>query len=151
LKEEHLDGVGLSETINEDFTSRDLDDLAGGLDFRWVWKGARGHSRGRILMGVGETYLEIEESEVGEYYVSMVLRNRLTNLWWELITVYGPAHHDASGDFIAELSRKCMFSNLPMVLGGDFNLIRHASDKNKGSINQRLMDKFNIFIDLHQL
>jgi hypothetical protein len=102
-------------------------------------------------MGVGETYLEIEDSEVGEYYVSMVLRNRLTNLWWELITVYGPAHHDASGDFIAELSRKCMFSNLPMVLGGDFNLIRHASDKNKGSINQRLMDKFNIFIDLHQL
>jgi hypothetical protein len=43
IKEEHLDGVGLSVTIKEDFTNRDLDDLARGLDFRWVWKGVRGH------------------------------------------------------------------------------------------------------------
>jgi hypothetical protein len=77
----------------------------------------RGHPGG-ILVGVKDIYFEIEDSEVGEYYVSMVLRNRLTNLRWKLITEYDPAHHDASGDFIAELSRKCMFSKLPMMLGG---------------------------------
>jgi hypothetical protein len=150
MKEEHLDGVGLLATIKDDFTSRDLDDLVGGLDFCWVWKGARVQSRG-IFMGLRDTYFEIEDSEVGEHYVSMALRNRFTNLRWELIIVYCPAHHDASSDFIAELSRKCMFCKLPMVLRGDFNLIRHASDKNNGNVKQRLMDKFNLFSDLHQL
>jgi hypothetical protein len=32
-----------------------------------------------------------------------VLRNRITNLKWELITVYGPTQHDLSPDFITEL------------------------------------------------
>jgi hypothetical protein len=49
------------------------------------------------------------------------------------------------------LSRKCLYSNLPVVIGGDFNLIRQANEKNTRNINQTLMDKFNMFIDLHQL
>jgi hypothetical protein len=66
---------------------------------------------------------EIEDSEIGEFYVSMVLRNRTSNFRWELIIVYGPAQHDKSMDFIAELSRKCLFATLPLVFGGDFNLM----------------------------
>jgi hypothetical protein len=53
----------------------------------------------------------------------MVLRNRTSNFRWELIIVYGPAQHDKSMDFIAELSRKCLFATLPLVFGGDFNLM----------------------------
>jgi hypothetical protein len=34
---------------------------------------------------------------------------------------------------------------------GDFNLIRSAKDKNNSNINQMLMDKINLCIDLHQL
>jgi hypothetical protein len=34
---------------------------------------------------------------------------------------------------------------------GDFNLIRSAKDKNTPNVNQTLIDKFNMFIDLHQL
>jgi hypothetical protein len=37
-----------------------------------------------------------------------------------------------------------------MVMGGDFNLIRYASEKNNDNINQGLMDQFNMFIHLHQ-
>jgi hypothetical protein len=80
-----------------------------------------------------------------------VLRNRLTNLRWELITVYGPAHPDLAKDFITELSRKCLFATLPLVIGGDFNLITQGSDKNNGNVNQGLINKLNMFIDLHQL
>jgi exonuclease III len=68
-----------------------------------------------------------------------------------LITVYGPTNHDRSGEFIAELSRKCMYATLPVVHGGDFNMIRLTGDKNNGNINVGLMDKFNMFVDLHQL
>jgi hypothetical protein len=100
-------------------------------------------------MGVKEGQLEVEDSEIGDHYVNMVLRDRVSNFRWELITVYGPAQHDESQDFISELSRKCMYAVLPVVLGGDFNLIRSAKDKNNSNINQGLMDKLNLFIDLH--
>jgi hypothetical protein len=80
-------------------------------------------------MGVKEGQLEVEKSEIGYHYVSMVLRDRVSNFMWEHITVYGPAQHEESQDFIFELSRKWMYAVLPVVLGGDFNLIRSAKDK----------------------
>jgi hypothetical protein len=49
------------------------------------------------------------------------------------------------------LSRKCMTVTLPVVMGGDFNLIRQASEKNNDNINQGMVDMFNMLIDLHQL
>jgi exonuclease III len=104
-----------------------------------------------ILLGVKDRGLEVEDTKVGEFYISMVLRNKVSNFRWELITVYGPANHEKTPDFIAELSRKCLLATLPMVLGGDINLIRLANEKNNGNINQGLMDRFNMFIDLHQL
>jgi hypothetical protein len=88
---------------------------------------------------------------VGDHYISMVLRSRLSNVKWELINVYGPAQHNFSADFISELSRKCMRSTLPVLLDGDFNLIRFAEDKNNNNLDQNLMDKLNLFIGLHQL
>jgi hypothetical protein len=150
IREEKLDDIGLLETIRESFTQRELDDLAGGSSFRWVWKPAVGHSGG-ILVGIKEETYELEESELGEYFISMVLRSRLSNVRWELITVYGPAQYNSSADFISELSRKCMRATLPLLLGGDFNLIRFVEDKNNNNLDQTLMDKFNMFIDLHQL
>jgi hypothetical protein len=68
-----------------------------------------------------------------------------------MVTVYGPAQHDKSRDFIVELSRKCLYASLPLVFGGDFNLIRHRDERNTDNVNQDLMDRFNMFIDLHQL
>jgi hypothetical protein len=44
-----------------------------------------------------------------------------------------------------------MRATLPLLLGGDFNLIRFVEDKNNNNLDQTLMDKFNMFIDLHQL
>jgi hypothetical protein len=68
-----------------------------------------------------------------------------------MLTIYGPAHHDQYASFIPELSRKCMFACLPLVIGGDFNLIWTSNDKDNSNVNPGLMNMFNIFIDLHQL
>jgi hypothetical protein len=102
-------------------------------------------------MGIKEDSYEMEDYESGEHYAGMVLRDRLTNLICELITVCGPANLESSKDFIAELFKKYLYASLPMVFGGDFNIIRHAKEKNNKNINQNLMDRFNMFIDLHQL
>jgi exonuclease III len=150
IREEKLDAIGLQETIKEEFSNKDLNDIVGGLQFRWFWQSAKGHSGG-ILMGVREEFLEIEDHEIGEYFISLVVRHRTINFRWEIMIVYGHAQHDKSRDFIAELSRKCMTVTLPVVMGGDFNLIRQASEKNNDNINQGMVDMFNMFIDLHQL
>jgi hypothetical protein len=71
---------------------------------------------GGILMGFKTDLFEVEDSKVGDFYVSMVLRHRITNLRWEMLTVYGPAHHDLSARFISELSRKCIYATLPLVI-----------------------------------
>jgi hypothetical protein len=75
-----------------------LFEIAGGNQFFWAWKSAKGHSGG-ILMGIKDDIYEVEDSKVGDFFVSMVLRNRLTNLRWELITVYGPTQHTLAPDF----------------------------------------------------
>jgi exonuclease III len=60
--------------------------------------------------------------------------------------VYGPANHDKSGEFLEELKNKCRNSEVPMVLGGDFNLIRGRADKSNSNINWNLVNLFNNFI-----
>ena len=65
--------------------------------------------------------------------------------------MYGPAHHDLSPSFLNELDNKCKSTVLPMVLGGDFNLIREAKDKNSSNLNYYLMKLFNDFISDNHL
>ena len=42
----------------------------------------------------------------GEFFVSMLLTHRRSNLRWEVIIVYGPTDHRRSADFLAELKSK---------------------------------------------
>ena len=71
---------------------------------------------------------------------------RLSNLGWKLIIVYGPTDHSLSNDFIQELEDICDMVSLPLVVGGDFNLIRNANDKNNDNIDKRQKDLFNGFV-----
>ena len=47
--------------------------------------------------------------------------------------MHGPAQHDLSTDFVLELSDSCSQEDLPLLWGGDFNLIRSNKDRNRGS------------------
>jgi hypothetical protein len=62
-----------------------------------------------------------------------------------------PAQHDLSEDFILELFELCNNEELPILMGGDFNLIRNNKDRNKGQDDPRLIELFNNFIDTFQL
>jgi hypothetical protein len=102
-------------------------------------------------MGAREEIYDLEDFDIGEFYVGIALSHRRTNIRWELIIVYGPAPHERSSKNCTELSGKCMVVVLPMVLGGDFIVIISVKDKNNSNINQDLMDKFNMCNDLLQL
>lgn len=81
----------------------------------------------------------------------MTIRNRLNNFRFMVITVYGPAHHVLSEEFLQEIDEVCGKEPLPKVLGGDFNLIREHQDKSSGLGDANLMNKFNDFIGKNNL
>lgn len=67
------------------------------------------------------------------------------------MNIYGPAQHSHSVDFLKEVQDFCANENLPILMGGDFNLIRNNKERNQGQGDPRLMDLFNNFIGDLQL
>lgn len=60
--------------------------------------------------------------------------------------VYGPADHSLSPLFLDEILNKIESCSLPMLIGGDFNLLRSPSDKSSSHFSWPLADSFNGFI-----
>uniref|UniRef100_A0ACD5YMW8 Uncharacterized protein n=1 Tax=Avena sativa TaxID=4498 RepID=A0ACD5YMW8_AVESA len=104
MRQENVDIVGFQETIKQDFQISELQGLSR-HKFMWNWIPASGHS-GAILLGVKEETFEVEDMDHGEFFVSMSLTHRRSNLRWEVIIVYGPADHSRSLAFLEELKDK---------------------------------------------
>ena len=121
LRDEDVDIVGLQERIRQDFSISELERLSR-HKFSWHWLSVMGHSGG-ILLGAMEDTFEIEDMDHGEFFVSMSLTHRQSNLRWEVIIVYGPMDHRRSAEFLAELRDKVERCPTLVVVAGDFNLI----------------------------
>jgi hypothetical protein len=65
---------------------------------------------------------------------------------WNFVPVYGAAQDAQKPDFLAELVRMCDNQDLPMMVGGDFNIIRKREEKNNDNINARWPFIFNSII-----
>jgi hypothetical protein len=59
--------VGIQETIKQDFSDKELKELAGSADFAWKWIPAKGHSGG-LLLGVKVENFEIEETNMADTF-----------------------------------------------------------------------------------
>jgi hypothetical protein len=46
IMQENLDMLGVQETIKQDFSDKELREMAGSVEFLWKWILARGHSGG---------------------------------------------------------------------------------------------------------
>lgn len=75
----------------------------------------------------------------------MVVLHKNLNVLWEVVVVYGPADHSLSALFLDELTTKIDSCNLPLRIGGDFNLLRFPVDKNNSNFSWPLADAFNDF------
>jgi hypothetical protein len=58
------------------------------------------------------------------------LCNKSDNFKWALVVVYSPAQDKNKETFLAELVNMCSHENLPLLIGGDYNILRHPSEKN---------------------
>jgi hypothetical protein len=63
------------------------------------------------------------------------------------VVVYGAAQEEHKPEFLAELVRICEDESFPMLVGGDFNIIRRREEKNNDNFNARWPFIFNAIIE----
>jgi exonuclease III len=142
LRLHRIDLVFLQETIKQDFMDTELRSLEVGDKFFWLWLPANGHSGG-MLVGARDSIFEVGAFDRGQFFLSLSILHRASNRILEVIGIYGPADHGRSRAFLDEISTKLEACNRPVLMGGDFNLIRAATDKNNDNLNWPLIDLFN--------
>ncbi|KAE8816186.1 hypothetical protein D1007_06305 [Hordeum vulgare] len=141
MRQEEIDIVGLHEMICQDFSMHEFQRLSR-HQFSWQWLPASGHFGG-ILLVVREDAFSVQDMDRGEFFLSMAITDRRVHLSWEVIIVYGPVDHGRSAEFLAELKNKVDRCTTPVVVAGDFNLIRWASHKSSPNVDRPRMCLFN--------
>ncbi|CAN6218645.1 unnamed protein product [Urochloa humidicola] len=118
--------------------------------FIWHWLPACGRSGG-ILCGFKIDNFDLVAWEEGEFSVQATVRDKKTNGILTLATVYGPAHDDKKEQFLTELAQICSNRTTPLIIGGDFNILRFGSEKNKKFEGSKMTDIFNLIINTYGL
>jgi hypothetical protein len=129
-----------------EFMPRLLKNLCGGRDFLWHSKAPHGRSSG-MLLGVDQQLFDIGSIDEGEFYIKFQLCNKSYGFKWALVSVYGLAQADQKEKFLVELVRMCSHEDLPLIMGGDYNILRHPYEKNNPNYNARWPFLFNAVID----
>jgi hypothetical protein len=105
-----------------------------------------GHSGG-MLVGVDLDVFHIGSIDEGEHYVKFTLCNKYDSSKWALTNIYGPTQNEQKESFLSELVQLVNKETLPIVLGGDFNIMRLPDEKNKDIFGHRWPFLFNAVID----
>jgi hypothetical protein len=103
--------------------------------------------QGGILMGIDMDIYDIGSIDERDFYVKFILCNKNDCFKWALTVVYGPAQNDRKDAFLTELVQFVSRETLPIVIGGDFNILRGPKDKNKDNFQSRRPFMFNAVID----
>jgi exonuclease III len=130
----HVDILFLQETIRQDFSLHELESLEVGDKFFWTWLLASGHSGG-LLVGFRDSCFEVGVVHKGEFLISTQLVLKASRFFFQFVGVYGPADHSRSSLFLQEMEKVVSRATSPVLVAGDFNLIRGRNDKNKRDID----------------
>jgi hypothetical protein len=90
---------------------------------------------------------DIGSIEEGDFYVKFKLRKKKDDFKWVLVAVYGAVQPEYKEIFLAELVHACSKENLPLCIGGDFNIIRNTQEKNNERYDDKCPFLFNAIID----
>jgi hypothetical protein len=107
------------------------------------FKAPKGRSVG-ILLGVDLHIFDIGAIDEGDHYIKFHLCNKSNGFKWALVVVYGPAQAEKEN---LELVNMCSHKNLPLLIGGHCNILRHPLEKNSHHYNARWPFLFNAVIN----
>ena len=83
----------------------------------------------------------------GRFPVKFRVRSKADGFNWALVAVYGAAQPELKPEFLADLVRICGSEQLPILVGGDFNIIRRIEEKNNDNFDGRWSFMFNTIIE----
>jgi hypothetical protein len=83
----------------------------------------------------------------GEFYIKFHIRDKADNFKWSLVAVYGAAQDSHKAAFLRELVNLVNANPYPIIIGGDFNLLRFQHEKSNGRFDNHWPFLFNIVID----
>jgi hypothetical protein len=146
IRENKLDFFAILETGRSNFSVPFLKHLSGGQDYIWYCLPPQGRSGG-ILVGINSATLSVSRVTNGNFYIKLHLKSKCDGFEWVLVPVYGAAHEDKKANFLAELVRTCDNEDSPLLIGGDFNILRRKKDKNNENFNGRWPFMFNAIIE----
>jgi exonuclease III len=106
---------------------------------------------GGILGGFRNSRFDILDTVLGRFYIRVTLQDLKIQRKWKLVLVYGAAQEADKEEFLRELGDICCNQRLPMLIGGDFNILRFPSDKNKTMRKNKWTDLFNAIINTYEL
>lgn len=113
----------MSETLIQDFDVFWAKKLSGNKNFFWQQLKPNGRS-GVLLLWVDADKMEVLSTELGNHFISFEIRDRISLFVWHLTVVYGPAQREDKDDFLLEFAAVSSKIDGPVVMGGDFNIIR---------------------------
>jgi hypothetical protein len=145
IRDHRLDFIALLETGRSNFAVLFLQNLAAGFNFTWFCLPPQGRSGG-ILVGINSETLEVMQVASGDFSIRLHLKCKRDGFEWAFVPVYGAAQDVLKPDFLAELVRMCEIQNMPMLVGGDFNILRNKNEKNNDNFNARWPFVFNAII-----
>jgi len=98
-------------------------------------------------VGANSDLFNMAVGDVMNFTVSVLLTCKKTGFCWKFIVVYGPAYDEQKPSFLEELEVVMNSWQGPLLIGGNFNMVRFSSDKSNGVINHRWSDSFNDWVD----
>jgi exonuclease III len=146
IREHKLDFLALLETGRSNFSIPFLNRLAAGFDYNWFCLPPHGRSGG-ILVGINSNSLQVLKVCTGDYCVKIHVKCKRDGFEWILVPVYGAAQETHKAEFLSELVRICEHEELPMLVGGDFNIIRKREEKNNNNFKVHWPFVFNAIIE----
>jgi hypothetical protein len=146
ITEHRLDFLALLETKRNDYNVAELGHFCTNKIFLLDWTLPRG-SFGGILVSINKDKFDVLDIKYGNFVLKFKLCNKADNFEWNMAVVYGATQESEKENFLSELERMCDTENLPLLLGGDFNIIRNQSEKNNNSYNDRWPSLFNVVIN----
>jgi hypothetical protein len=91
--------------------------------------------------------MEVIARSGGDYHIKLHIRNRVDNFMWSLVAVYGAAQDEFKADFLCEMVNLAKDNPYPILIRGDFNLLRFRHEKSKGRFDDHWPFLFNAVID----
>lgn len=142
--------IGLQETMVAECSDSLLRKFDGNQDYLWMYNPSKGKSGG-ILVGILLERFDAGSFTQEEFMLKINLWDKSLKVKWNLLVVYGAAQEEKKMAFLAELSHFCASNSEPMIIGGDFNIIRYIKEKNTMDGVHRHTPLFNSIIHFYEL